>query len=77
MKFYDQLTVLKRSNHYMYVFCRDLHKKLELQIHKHHRIYHTFDTFNHLLGPIVGLGGANKWAFAILTNISKSLFKNG
>ena len=52
-------------------------KELELQIHTHHRISLQFDTFNDLLSHITGFGGANKWAFAILTYISKSLFKYG
>ena len=55
----------------------ETYKELELQIHTHHRISPHFDTVNHLLSPIMGLGGANKRAFAILTYISKSLFKCG
>ena len=55
----------------------ETYKKLELQIHTHRRTSLHFDTFNHLLSPIMWLGGANKWAFAILTYISKSLFKYG
>ena len=55
----------------------ETYKELELQIHKQHRISPHFDTFNHILSPIMGLGGANKWAFAILTYIRKSLFKYG
>ena len=52
----------------------ETYKELELQIHTHYRISLQFDTFNHLLSPIMGFGGANKWAFAILTYISKLLF---
>ena len=55
----------------------ETYKELELQIHTHHRISSHFDTFNHLLSPLMGMGGANKWAFAILTYISKPLFKYG
>ena len=45
----------------------ETYKELELQIHTHRRKSPHFDTFNHLLSSIMGLGGANKWALAIFT----------
>ena len=55
----------------------ETYKELELQIHTHYRISLQFDSFNHLISLIMGFGGANKWAFAFLTYIDKSLFKYG
>ena len=55
----------------------ETYKELELQIHTHYRISLQFDTFNNLLSPIMEFGGANKWAFAILTYISKYIFNYG